>query len=93
MREKHGLAGYMDDWQHRTMDSKRAEEHVRKALAELENSCPIYRGDDLDIVLRLMPRQRKRFYLARYRLAKKGNNIGKDEILRTFRNILAENPV
>lgn len=92
MREKHGLNGYMDDWQHRTMDSKGAEEHVRQALGELEHSCPIYRGDDLDIVLRLMPRQRKSFYLARYQLAKIGNEIGKEDILQTFRRILMENP-
>lgn len=90
LRKKHGLSGYMDEWKHRTMDSARAEEHVRRALLEFDNSCPIYRGDNLDIMLNLTPDQRKSFFIGRYRLAKKAlrDEIKKDEILSALKKIL-----
>ena len=80
----------MDEWKHRTMDSARAEEHVRRALLEFDNSCPIYRGDNLDIMLNLTPDQRKSFFIGRYRLAKKAlrDEIKKDEILSALKKIL-----
>jgi hypothetical protein len=72
------------------MDSTRAEEHVRRALFEFDNSCPIYRGDNLDIMLSLTPQRRKSFFIHRYRLAKKAlkDEIKKDDILSAFHKIL-----
>jgi len=88
-RGKYGLTGYMDEWRHETMDSIRADEHVKEALLELNNSCPIYRGDNLDILLSLTPFQRKNFFINRYRLAKKALNyqIQKDDIFEAFHNV------
>ena len=91
MRDKYGLTGYMDDWKHRTMDSKRAKEIAKKAFMELENSCPIYRGDNLNILLSLPTHQRKTFFLTRQRLLKskfKGV-IDKDLIIQSFTKILS----
>jgi len=91
MRERYGLTGYMDDWKHRTMDSPQAKEHAKKAFFELENSCPIYRGDNLDILLCLSPHQRKTFFLTRNKLLKstlKGE-IDKDHIIQSFTKILS----
>ena len=91
MREKYGLTGYMDEWKHKTMDSSRAEGHVKEALLELDNSCPIYRGDNLNILLSLTPFQRKTFFINRYRLAKKAmkRQIQKDDIFEAFTNFLS----
>jgi anaerobic magnesium-protoporphyrin IX monomethyl ester cyclase len=91
-REKYGLTGYLDDWIHDTMDSRRAGEHVREALLELDNSCPIYRGDNLDIIQGLTPQQRKSFFINRYRLGKKAltQEVARDDILAVFNNILAK---
>jgi p-methyltransferase len=90
MREKYGLTGYMDDWKHRTMDSKQAKEHAKKAFLELENSCPIYRGDNLNILLSLTPYQRKTLFITRHRLLKSTlkSQIDKDHIIKSFTKIL-----
>ena len=92
MREKFGLTGYLDDWTHDTMDWRRASEHVREALLELDTSCPIYRGDNLDILFGLAPQQRKSFFINRYRLAKQAltHQVQRDDILEVFRKILAK---
>lgn len=86
MREKYGLTGYLDDWKHDTMDSQRAGEHVREALMELDDSGPIYRGDNMDILLGLTPKQRKDFFINRHRLAKKAltQRSQRNEILEAF---------
>jgi anaerobic magnesium-protoporphyrin IX monomethyl ester cyclase len=91
-REKYGLRGYLDDWVHDTMDSRRASEHVREALLELDNSCPIYRGDNLDIIHGLTPQQRKSFFINRYRLGKKAltHEVARNDILAVFDKILAK---
>ena len=91
MREKYELTGYMDDWKHSTMDSQQAKEHAKKAFLELENSCPIYRGDNLNILLSLAPHQRKNFFITRHKLLKstlKGE-VNKDHIIQSFTKILS----
>jgi hypothetical protein len=72
------------------MDSKRAMEHIEAAYLELENSCQISRGDNLDILLSLSPHQRKNFPITRYRLAKaaRKNQIQKQDILTAFAKVL-----
>lgn len=69
-REKHALEGHLRDWRHRTMDSERAMTHVQEAFLELDDSCAVYRGDNLDMLLDLEPRPRKAFLIRRHRLSK-----------------------
>jgi len=70
MREKYGLTGHMFHWQHRTMDSGQAIKHVMQTFLELENSGPIYRGDNLDILHSMSPQQRKKFAARRHEMSK-----------------------
>jgi radical SAM superfamily enzyme YgiQ (UPF0313 family) len=90
MREKYGLRGFLDQWKHKTMDSQRAKEHIEAAYMELENSCQLSRGDNLDMLQSLSPRQRKKFSITRYKLAKaaRKNQIRKEDILTSFENII-----
>jgi len=90
-RKKYGLTGYLRDWKHSTMDSTRAMEHVRETFLELDNSCPAYRGDNLNILLNLSPHQRKSFLVSRHRLSKKAldRKIEKDEIIACFSKALS----
>ena len=90
-RKKYGLTGYLRDWKHSTMDSTRAMEHVRETFFELDNSCPTYRGDNLNILLNLTPHQRKSFLVSRHRLSKAALNrkIEKDEIIAFFSKALS----
>ena len=81
----------MRDWKHSTMDSPRAMEHVRETFLALDNSCPVYRGDNLNILLNLTPHQRKSFLVSRHRLSKLALNrkIEKDEIIACFSKALS----
>jgi hypothetical protein len=90
MREKFGLTGYMDQWRHGTMDSDRAMEHVREAFMELDHSCAIYRGDNLDILRRFPAAQQKRFLVERHRLGKKAvrGPLTDEEVISAFGKIL-----
>jgi len=90
-RKKYGLTGYLRDWKHSTMDSPRAMEHVRETFLALDNSCPVYRGDNLNILLNLTPHQRKSFLVSRHRLSKLALNrkIEKDEIIACFSKALS----
>lgn len=69
-RKKYGLTGYMDNWSHRTMDAEQAKVHILDAFFELENSGPIYSGDNLDRLLDLSPHHRKAFAKDRHMLSK-----------------------
>ena len=91
-RKKYGLTGYLRDWKHITMDSKRAMEHVSTTFLELDNSCPVYRGDNLNILLNITPRQRKNFLVSRHRLSKAALNhkIERDEIIACFNKALTD---
>jgi radical SAM superfamily enzyme YgiQ (UPF0313 family) len=87
MRRKHGLTGYMDQWQHRTMASRDLTGHINRVFGALEHSCPMYRNDNLEILHhKLLPADRKRLFLARHRLSKRAikENLSADEILETF---------
>ena len=87
MRRKYELTGYMDQWQHRTMASEDVMGHISRVFGALENSCPMYRNDNLTMLHDdLLPAERKRLFLARHRLSKhtiKGN-LSKAEIMETF---------
>jgi len=92
MRQKYGLSGYAHHWEHRTMNSQQAREHILRAFLEIENSGPIYRGDDQDLLQRLSPRQRKNFAVSRHKLAKLSlqNILEKNQIINTFSEIFSE---
>jgi len=87
MREKYGLTGYMDTWQHRTMASKDVMGHIRRVFGALDHSCPMYRNDNLQMLHDdLSPARRKRLFLARHRLAKRAmvKPLSQREIMETF---------
>lgn len=91
MREKYRLTGYMQNWEHRTMDSIQAMEHVKKAFLELENSGPIYRGDNLEILLGHTPYQRKKFVTNRHRFSKLAmkRHLDKHDIIKSFTKVFS----
>ena len=41
MRQKYGLSGYAHHWEHGTMNSKQAREHILRAFLEIEKHDPI----------------------------------------------------
>jgi anaerobic magnesium-protoporphyrin IX monomethyl ester cyclase len=91
MREGYGLTGYMQNWKHRTMDSGRAMEHIRKTFLELEDSGPISRGDNLEMLFELTPPKRKRLVALRHKFSKLAmiDHLRKDDILLSFGEALS----
>ncbi len=91
MRKKYGLTGYMQNWEHTTMDFNQAMGHVKKAFLELDNSGPIFRGDNLDLLFGLKPYQRKEFVSTRHRLSKHTtkNPLSKQDVIKSFSTILS----
>jgi hypothetical protein len=79
----------MHNWEHRTMNSVEAREYVKKAFFELERSGPIYRGDNQEKILDLMPMKRKQFIAKRHELSKLAmeNHLEKHDIIQTFTKI------
>jgi len=61
-RGEYDLGGYMQEWRHQTMDSAMARRHIFEAFMALDNSGPIYRGDNLD-QLSSLSNQRSRLFL------------------------------
>ena len=92
MRNIYGLKGYMQNWKHKTMDSNRAMEQVKKTFLELENSGAIYRDDNLELLGRLTPPQRKTFVACRQMLSKSAmkESLKDYDIIESFSKILAE---
>jgi hypothetical protein len=71
------------------MNSKQARKQILKAFLAIENSGPIYRGDDQDLLQRLTPQQRKDFAVSRHRLAKLSlqNTLEKNQIIKAFSEV------
>ncbi len=94
-RRKYGISGYLHKWQHATMNSDQARDQLFKAFLEIENSGPIYRGDNQEIFQRLGPSMRKRFEAVRHKLSKTalGGGLEQEKILHAFRPILARHKV
>jgi p-methyltransferase len=86
LRKKYNLTGYMQKWKHETMDSDQAMEQVLKTYYELQNSGPIYRGDNQAILNALGPKRRKRFEATRHRLSKAAltGQLERQEIIQSF---------
>lgn len=91
MRRRYGLSGYLDRWQHRTMNSEEAKEHLLRTFFELDNSGPIYRGDNLEMLSRIGPRTSRRFTALRHRLSKASlqGRLDRNEVYRSFAELLA----
>ncbi len=70
-RARYGLSGYMQKWNHQTMDSRTAHEVVFRAFQKIEKSGPIYSNDDLDTLAQLQPDFRMKFMRIRHALSKK----------------------
>lgn len=89
MRKQFGLQGYMNSWSHKTMNYKEAKQLVAKAFFEIENSGPIYRGDNLEFLMNMPARKRKLFYTTRHNLSKKQFHglVDQEEILHSFKGI------
>ena len=87
MRQKLGLSGYMDQWQHRTMASVDIMGHIKRVFGALEHSCPMYRNDNLEMLHdNLLPAERKRLFLARHQLSKQAikDTLSETEIIEAF---------
>ncbi len=91
MRRRYGLSGYLDQWQHRTMNSAEAKKHLLQTFFELNNSGPIYRGDNLDLLSRIGSHNRHRFAALRHRLSKASmqDRIDPNGVFQSFAELLA----
>lgn len=91
-RKKYGLTGHLFKWKHKTMDFNQAMKHVIKTFLELENSSAIYRGDNIDILYTMTPRQRKHFFAKRHRLSKleMNNPLEKNDIIRELNGLFSK---
>jgi anaerobic magnesium-protoporphyrin IX monomethyl ester cyclase len=91
-RKKYGLTGYLHQWQHATMNSDQAREQVVKTFFEIENSGPIYRGDNQDIIRLLGPVRRRKFVAARHHLSKMAltGTLDEKKMLRSFEQALSD---
>lgn len=69
-RAVYALSGYMQTWQHRTMNSDEVKLHLKKAFRAFDRSSPIYRGDNLDQLASLGEIKAKRFMAIRHQLEK-----------------------
>lgn len=69
-RAHYGLTGYMNKWEHNTMNSHKAQELITKAFLQIESAGPIYSGDNIEMLLELSPEKRKAFMRTRHHLAK-----------------------
>jgi len=67
-RDKFDLGGYLQERQHRTMDSGLARWHVLQTFMALDNSGPICRGDNLDPPSALSNQQSWLFFRTRHDL-------------------------
>jgi p-methyltransferase len=90
LRYRYDLNGYLLNWKHNTMDSNQAKDYVKKAFFELENSGPIYRGDNFDLLDDLSARQRKAFNTVRHEISKRviRAEISPHEVISKFSDVL-----
>jgi anaerobic magnesium-protoporphyrin IX monomethyl ester cyclase len=91
IRGKYKLTGYMNNWKHKTMNSHQAKNNIKKLFFDIEKSGPIYRGDNLGILNRLSPEQRKQFIVKRHELSRLAfkNEIKTSDILNFFTPLIA----
>jgi radical SAM superfamily enzyme YgiQ (UPF0313 family) len=89
-REKYRLSGYMDTWDHMTMNSSEAQNLVKKAFLNIKKSSPIYSGDNIKMLMELTIDKRKEFFLKRHELAKLflTGRLKKEQTLKVFSEIV-----
>jgi radical SAM superfamily enzyme YgiQ (UPF0313 family) len=87
---KYKLKGYMDKWEHYTMNSTEAYQHIKKAFFKIRNSSPIYSGDNFDMLMQLPTNRRKEFMKVRHNLSKKflKEPYDKSIVIESFQRIL-----
>jgi p-methyltransferase len=90
MRESYQIEGYMRKWQHATMNSSQAMQHVMQAFFAVETSGSVYRSDNQDDLRRMTSGQRHDFQRTRHRLAQQAARtvLTREEILRAFHSIV-----
>ena len=68
------------------MNSDEAKAHIMQTFFEIENSGPIYRGDNQDIFSKIGPQARKKFEATRHLLSKAAvsGQLNKTDILHAF---------
>ena len=91
LRKKYELSGYLHKWKHQTMNSDQAKAHILQTFFEIENSGPIYRGDNQDILHQIGPGTRKKFETERHLLSKAAvsGQLKENDALRSFGQLLA----
>jgi radical SAM superfamily enzyme YgiQ (UPF0313 family) len=92
MRKQFDLTGYLHQWEHRTMNAEQAKVHIIETFLELNDSGPIYRGDNQDFLRNLGPKRTKEFEAARHRLSKTAlkRHLKKRDIIQTFEQVLQD---
>jgi radical SAM superfamily enzyme YgiQ (UPF0313 family) len=93
-RAKYALSGYLDKWEHFSMNSNEAHTCIRRAFCEIKNSGPIYSGDNLEMMFALSSAKRKEFINARHSLEKKFLEGPQDKsvVIDAFSGILSALP-
>lgn len=89
-RKRYELSGYMENWTHATMDIATARKELTKTFMALDNTGPIYRGDNLEMLANLDTPARKRFHATRQALSKRSSQraLTRDGMLSAFREAL-----
>jgi len=85
-RKAYELSGYMHNWQHATMNSKQARDHVIQEFLAMDNSGPIYRGDNQDMLSAIGSEGRNRFEALRQKHAKSAirGSLNEEEVVKDF---------
>jgi len=89
-RGKYDLNGFMNSWQHSSMNAKQAYNHIIDAFMQIDSSGPIYSEDNLELLLGLPVAKRKAFIKMRHHLSKMNyqKKLEAGFILDAFREIL-----
>jgi hypothetical protein len=88
-KKKYKLKGYMETWEHETMNSDLAKELILKAHTLIERSTPMYHGDNIDMLTTLPVNKRKEFLRLRHRLSKiNDSKLDRLQVLEMFNKVL-----
>ena len=89
-RAKYGLTGFMNSWEHCSMNAKQAYNHIIDAFMQIDSSGPIYSEDNLEMLFALPVAKRKAFIKTRHQLSKMSYRDKLDEgvIMDAFKGIL-----
>jgi radical SAM superfamily enzyme YgiQ (UPF0313 family) len=89
-RAKYGLKGYMNNWEHDTMNARQAYGYIIDAFMQIDSCGPIYSEDNLDMLNSLPIKTRKAFIRTRHRLSQLNYRtpLQPNEILEAFREVL-----